>query len=333
MTPDFSEGRWRLARWVYMLSGGRISKSGQLYRANIPRQRSMLEALPGMTSLTERAYFVWHTAEIFTGRGAIVDLGSWFGSTTATLAMGLAENRRPSAEGAVIDAFDRFVWESWMDAYGEMAHLGPYEAGASFLSEFERVVQPWRNRIRLHVGDIRQQSWGGGPIELLLVDAMKSWEVTRHVVTDFFPSLLPQAGYVIHQDFGNCWTPWIHLVSFRLRDWLVPVNDISGSECVVFRLTRPFEESVDQFHWNREAFGEEEVEEAFAHSLSITRPEKHSAVHGARAVLLVYDGKLAEASELLSNQERRGILNPHDAEQVRGAIRLAQSGELGVPSA
>jgi hypothetical protein len=100
---------WSVPLGVYRLSGGRLANSPQLYRAGVLRQQLQRDRLPGMTASTERAYFTWQTRELFTGRGTIVDLGSWFGSTTATLAAGLSANPRPAARDAVIHAYDRFV--------------------------------------------------------------------------------------------------------------------------------------------------------------------------------------------------------------------------------
>src|SRR5205809_3571131 len=74
-----------------------------------------LRRLYGMTSATERAYLRWFAKHIFTGQGAIVDLGCWLGSTTIPLAIGLVENSTASSSLRNIYAYDNFVWRSWMD--------------------------------------------------------------------------------------------------------------------------------------------------------------------------------------------------------------------------
>src|SRR5207244_4836892 len=132
------------------------------------------DEFPGMTSANERAYFKWHAQEVFTGGGAIVDLGCWFGSTTAMLALGLYKNRRPAARRARIHAYDRFAWEPWMDDYVSAVRLGPYSPGDSFLPEFELTISRWRGSIDVHASDLLEERWQGPPIELLLVDAMKA---------------------------------------------------------------------------------------------------------------------------------------------------------------
>jgi hypothetical protein len=73
----------------------------------------------------------------------------------------------------------------------------------------------------------------------------------------------------------------------------------------------------------RSSFDETEVREAFEHSLQITRPEKHSGIYAASAMLLVYDGAIAEATERLQLLESQRRLSEYHADAVRGAIDRA----------
>lgn len=312
--------RLRLSYGVYRVSGGRLARSPELYRVHIGEQRRHAGRIPGMTSITERAYFQWHAQEVFTGEGEIVDLGSWFGSTTATLAMGLRRNPRAAARRAHIHAYDRFVWEPWMHDYTAAARLGEYSPGDSFLPEFELTMQPWRSAVEVHAGDLRAEGWAGPPIELLLVDSMKAWDVTAHIVREFYRHLMSGDGYMIHQDFANCYTPWIHLTSHQFKDEFEPVMDVPGSESLVFRVTVGLSTSAERAKVSREDFGERDVDEAFAYSLSITRPEKHSGILGARAMLSVYDGDLDEAQRLLDAYCAGRRLSPMHERAVREAI-------------
>lgn len=319
LRPIVADGRWALPQLAYRLSGGRVGDVHELYRAGVLAQRLRRHALPGMTADTERAYFQWHARDRFRGHGTIVDLGSWFGSTTACLAMGLVRNRRPAARREVIHAFDRFEWEWWMAPYARLAALGSYQDGDSFLDEFEHVVRPWRRRIEVHAGDLCTQSWTGQPIELLLVDAMKSWALAGSIIDTFYASVLPERGYVIHQDFGNCFTPWIHLTAYRLREYLEIDVDVRRSETVVFRLARPLP-SVPEAIAERATYDDREIDAAFAHSLAITRPEKHSGINAARVMLYAYDGDTDRASAELERAERDQSLTPFHLDTVRRAI-------------
>jgi hypothetical protein len=293
---------------AYRLSGGRVVRSPELYRAGIVWQQFTLGRLPGMTSLTERAYFSWHARELFTGAGTIVDLGSWFGSTTAALASGLVKNRRPRARQATIHAYERFAWEPWMDDYADRARRGPYRQGESFRPEFDLVTARWRDRIEVHPGDLFAQRRPEQPIEVLLVDAMKSWALAEYIAGEFFAGLAPGRSAIIHQDFSHCYTPWIHLISYRLRDTFVSAHDVPESETHVLRtvgeLPAPGELSL-----SREAFDDDEIRRAFAYSRSITPAAKHSGIHAAQVMLAVYDGDLDAARGQLGALERRGELS------------------------
>jgi hypothetical protein len=68
-----------------------------------------------------------------------------------------------------------------------------------------------------------------GPIEFLFIDAMKSPEVATAIASEFFPHLVRAKGYIAHQDFSHCSTPWVHFLTFRLRDYFSFVADLPQS--------------------------------------------------------------------------------------------------------
>jgi hypothetical protein len=95
---------------VYLMSSGKkyphkIHEFSQLLI--IP---AYFRRLPGMTTGTERAYFQWYAQYIYSGCGAIVDLGCWLGSTTIPLARGLKKNMIKSSSKDRIYAYDEFIW-------------------------------------------------------------------------------------------------------------------------------------------------------------------------------------------------------------------------------
>jgi hypothetical protein len=309
---------------LYRVSGRRAGRSPELYRAWVSSRGVGIRALPGMTSLTERAYFAWHAREIFTGAGEIVDLGAWFGSTTVTLASGLAKNHRSAALGRSVHAYDRFVWEDWMSDYAGLAAFGPYAPGDSFLPEFERVVVPWRDRVKVHAGDLHAEAWHGDPIEILLVDAMKSWSLAEHITATFFGALQTRTAFVIHQDFANAYTPWIHLLAYRLRGQLEVSEDIPRSETVVFRLIRPLDAS-GLLDFCREGFEAREIERAYEHSLAITDPSKHGGIRASRVMLHIYDHDVEAANHLLERFERRREIDEARARALRSELHRADA--------
>src|SRR5437764_1732959 len=48
----------------------------------------------GMTSMAEQAYCEWYASQLYTGKGKIVELGSWLGALTLAIAAGLTRNHR-----------------------------------------------------------------------------------------------------------------------------------------------------------------------------------------------------------------------------------------------
>ena len=92
-----------------------------------------LRRLYGMISQSERAYLYWYGRHIFTGKGDIVDLGCWLGSTTISLAMGLEHNKQ-AGFNRLIHSYDEFVWWTYMDNGAKGTNLeGKYQPGDSFL--------------------------------------------------------------------------------------------------------------------------------------------------------------------------------------------------------
>src|SRR5262249_37872901 len=151
-------------------------------------------------------------AEDFKGVGAVVDLGCWLGSTTISLARGLDRNPRPNVRTSQVHAYDRFIWEEWMEERYPFPGSKLLHPGDSFLDEFQRRTSEVAKRIRVYPGDLLRAEWNGGPIELLLVDAMKSWDLANAIVHVFFPKLIPGRSLILHQDFIHYYVSWIHLL-------------------------------------------------------------------------------------------------------------------------
>src|SRR5205814_9280033 len=140
--------------------------------------------------------------------GAIVDLGCFLGGTTIALADGLALNRR--AHRQQIHAYDLFTWNEGYEAWAKETELaGRFAPGESFLPEFLKRTEQWRDSISVHKEDLREARWAGGPIELLYIDAMKSPKVAGAIALNFFPHLIPGKSYIAHQDFPHYVTWWI----------------------------------------------------------------------------------------------------------------------------
>jgi hypothetical protein len=249
---------------------------------------------PTMLDGPEVRLLKWLARAAYRGDGAIVDLGCWLGGSTAALVDGLRENSRRAARSRRVQTYDRFRWERLYDRY----NLGfTHEAGESFLADFERLVEPWREDVDLHVGDIAAAQWPGELIEILFVDIMKDFAGAKAVAVNFFPQLIPNQSYLIHQDFKYEFTFWIHLMMYLLRDYVVPVLNLADACTVVFQPIAVPNRQVIDAACDFGALSPADVDAAFDYSESMItgstsdlREEVAKARRRAKAVLFPETG-------------------------------------------
>lgn len=279
----------------------------------MPLDPDALAVMPlvGMTTLDERLYLRQLAETQFTGQGAIIDLGSWLGSTTIALAQGLEQNTRPAARDAKVLAFDRFLWAAYMDPHVAQTELaGRYRPGDNFLDEFQRRVAPWRQRIEVCAGDLSAATWSGGPIELLVVDAMKSWELSSVIAKAFYPALVPGRSRLIHQDFAHFATPWIPLAMHRLQNCLQPVRHVANSGTVEFLCQAT--PTTDELRRAAERSAEEsEIAAAFDFARRITDRSAWPHLDAAQALALAATGHHDRWPTALAQARRE---HPHRGE-------------------
>jgi hypothetical protein len=258
-----------------------------------------------MTSRFERDYLQDYAARVYSGSGAIVDLGCWVGSLTIPLLIGLERNPVGSRPGVDVHAYDLFRWADWMKPWQLFNSSEPLKAGDTFLPEFIRRVEPYdkQKRLLIHAGDLRRLGWCGRPIEMLVLDVMKSWDLANCVVQDFFPHLIPGQSYVFHQDFCHYYTPWIHLIQYRFRDHFEKVASLPDSGTVVFRLTKPFPVEAVRRTYSFADFSDTDTAAAFEHSLQqvdVGQPVRRQAVKAAQVMVSFHKKDFARARSELS---------------------------------
>ncbi|MFO1477209.1 MAG: class I SAM-dependent methyltransferase [Verrucomicrobiota bacterium] len=289
-----------------------------------------LEHFPGMTSVAERQYLRDYAENQFNGDGEIVDLGSWLGSLTVPLLQGLARNPRPGCPRKAVHAYDIFIWQKWMDPYQENPLIqGRYQDGDSFLPEFLRLVQPWdANRsLLVYAGDLCKIGWQGLPIELLVVDAMKAWELADYIVRNFYPHLIEGKSTVFHQDYCHFYEYWIHLIQYRLRNHFELIADLPASAGVVFKYTRRIDPAVLAQKWNDAAFTDEEVEAAFGYSLDIVKDRsKHVMLHAAKAFAYLSRNNPDQAQMTILSAISSGFRLEGELKTVSEMIAAKQAG-------
>jgi len=175
-----------------------------LHNAYMRAKRIFISELLGMTSGTEQAYIANYGENLYAGHGEVVDLGSWLGSTTIPLTAGLLKNPKFRDSGRKVFAYDLFIWFDWMRPSVAGTDLAErYREGDNFVDEFKRRIAPLADSIEVREGDLKSIGWSGEPIEFLLVDAMKGWDLAAAIARDFYPSLIPENSLVFHQDFAH----------------------------------------------------------------------------------------------------------------------------------
>jgi tetratricopeptide (TPR) repeat protein len=190
-----------------------------------------VDIVPSMLSQEEKQYLIWLTSEKFEGWGAIVELGTWLGSSSAALAEGL---RRRNWD-CKIHSFDMFRWESYMS---DMA--GPLlETGQDFLPLFLKQTAPYAPWIEPNKADLRNVSWEGGPIELLFVDSAKTWDLTNSVLKTFGPHLVPGGSRIVLQDFRYHYSYCQPLIFDSRPDVWKQVEDMEYGPTVTFMPLKP----------------------------------------------------------------------------------------------
>ena len=286
------------------------AKLSALGLADDERSRRILANLPGMTSQAER-WALFEAAGKLHGVGQAVDLGCWLGSLTISMALGLKSNPRVDGPGVRVHAYDEFVWlATYMDNdwIAGLPMARPAD-GESFLSAFQRIVAPWKHVIEIHQCDLMHAQWTGEPIELLSVDAMKSPELARRIVSEFYPSLLPGQSVVFHQDFCHGYTWWIHMYHFLLRRHFEVTDNLEGSAGVLFRFDRPFEsgelEGVLQADMSDKAL----ATEAFSYSMDLVAPSDRATIAAAYIRCELANGRAARAQELMELYRQDPVAN------------------------
>lgn len=171
----------------------------------------------GMLSWDERIMLSWLTERIYNGEGEIVELGVFLGSSTVSLASGLARNTRVTDKARRIHAYDLFAGE-----YGDRAiraYNKTLAEGGGFRALYEANIAAYRDHVSVNEGDLTLQRWPGKPVEILFVDVMKSEPTVDAVVREFFPSLIPGRSLVVMQDYNDPVLPFSAIVMEHFKDY------------------------------------------------------------------------------------------------------------------
>jgi hypothetical protein len=181
--------------------------------------------IPSMISPDEIDFLHYLARTQYRNRGSIVEFGPLGGASTWALAAGAPE--------AALHAYDFWIYHETLRDYFPGRRLRP---GQSVLPVFLENIRPFRDRVRVHRGDLTRQRWTSGPIEIVFVDAAKTPASLLHMFREFFPWVVPQ-GWILWQDYVSATCPWIHLALEELADYFEYWDSPEGGT-VVTRLKR-----------------------------------------------------------------------------------------------
>jgi hypothetical protein len=268
-----------------------------------------LRGLVGMTTLEERRYWRGYAARRF--------------SATFSLGEGLDRNTQVPADAKRIHAYDLFRWEDWMEPFvGGTPFAGKFRPGDDFTEAFRYFTRRHADKIVCRRADLTRETWTGGNIEFLLVDAMKSWELCNALYRNFFPSLKAGTSEILHQDFAHGHTYWIHLLQFRLREYFRVVEGSAHGGSLAFTYVRPIPGRMFDAEMRKEDFDRQEIDAAFAHSLEVSGAVAVPAVLAAKVMAYLELVGKAPAAELLQQILRQGHAH-YDLEVAHRAIQAA----------
>lgn len=190
--------------------------------------------VPTMLSEQEQRFYIWATWQWMRGHGAVLDLGSFIGGSTARLALG----HKLGKHDGKVHAFDKFTVSDAVKRRVLYAQGVPDFKGSDMLPQTQSYLSPWRDRIAYHVGDILKTDWHPQPVEIAAVDAAKSTELTDFIADRFLRHMIPGASLLIHQDFLHRSQPWLCAQMVGFGDAFLPVA-YCAPDTVVYLLMRP----------------------------------------------------------------------------------------------
>lgn len=189
-----------------------------------------LRAYPAMLTGEERRYLIWLGAAAYRAEGAIVDLGTWLGGSAALFVEGV----RRAGRATRIHSFDLFQWEEFMEG----SHPLGLPPGADFRPAARELLGEAAAQVDLQRADLNTCVWEGGPIEILFVDAAKSWALLNAILCGFAPALVPGRSRVVLQDFRYHYCHWLPLVFDSRPDLWEEVESVELGDTVTFRPRR-----------------------------------------------------------------------------------------------
>lgn len=259
-----------------------------------------LASLPAMVRPVEQQLLYNIARRHYSGRGETVELGAFFGASTAALAAGLKDHAVFAAPRRV-NTFDRFdcaagsmfagLARRYAAAHALEPLLGERDGRLDFLRCFEHVTRgyaPWIAATRTELAHLRWQ----GDIELLHVDMPKTYAQLREAVRRTYAFLLPSA-LVVLQDYLYHWSAELIAATVAMvqRGLLAPMALIETS--LVLRAARaPVAADLDWLDAQMDDPGivdalldeaAAQLQDPHAQAVVLLATAQHSVAHGMAA--------------------------------------------------
>ena len=242
-----------------------VNAAGQIIEPGEASPFPVAHRVPTMLSERELNYLHWLGSTVPAG-GQVVELGSFLGGSTAALVEGMRSSGRSHHPVLVYDAFlapdsEACVNSWWMKPFG-------LRAGENFRSKYEALHAARLDRIAIREGWIpenadtptQQRVYAEQrPIDVLFVDAAKSWGVHRTIL-QAFARHVKRGGVVVQQDFLDIQTPWLPIHMWQLRDLFRPLDHVKASPSMAFECIADPSRRVDQA-WDLERFRDRDLRE------------------------------------------------------------------------
>ena len=266
------------------------------FRAHLPAGAKRL----GLTTKEEQAWCRWYGAEVYEGRGVIVEWGAWLGSLTSSYCEGLTLNSRLGpTPGRVAYVYDLFQWEEWCeDQVKGTEHANTLALGQSYATYFRELHRPYDHLLDVRAADLSCCKWDGLDIQLVVNDAVKTPAVGANVFREFLPSLVP-GGLLANQDYLWPTDAFLAVLMYQARDFFDFEYTLPDSCMVIFRCRRTFDPDVVRLPPTLSAIDPALFAEAFAWSRRTVSGTPTAMIDLGHAVTLWQAGWREEAQRMV----------------------------------
>lgn len=198
---------------------------------------SSVPEVPGMISPQECRYLYHLASELYTGRGKIVEVGTWLGKSTSHIVAGV-QHKHPNQK---LHCYDNYIWIDFYNSHHSKTvsgtpFLNPGEDFLPLFKQYQLQYLDWLEVVKCDMGDIK---WTGGPIEVLILDAPKRFEELHRCLKIFLPHLMDNS-IIVFQDFFHSPSYSIPFTLGVLKPHITLDTVVINSSMAVFKRTSSF---------------------------------------------------------------------------------------------